>query len=62
MSETALRGPDPSLRSIEHPVADVANATRLAAAIPHNGYFAQARGAKFVRMALFCSIMGKLAA
>ena len=34
MSETALRGPDPSLRSIEHPVADVANAARLAAAIP----------------------------
>ena len=31
-------------------------------ASPHNGYFAQARGAKFVRMALFCSIMGKLVA
>lgn len=28
---------------------------------PHNGYFAQARGAKYLRMALFCSIMGKLA-
>jgi aspartate carbamoyltransferase catalytic subunit len=27
---------------------------------PHNGYFAQARGAKYLRMALFCSIMGKL--
>jgi aspartate carbamoyltransferase catalytic subunit len=27
---------------------------------PHNGYFAQARGANYLRMALFCSIMGKL--
>jgi aspartate carbamoyltransferase catalytic subunit len=26
----------------------------------HNGYFAQARGANYLRMALFCSIMGKL--
>jgi len=26
----------------------------------HNAYFAQARGANYVRMALFCSIMGKL--
>ena len=34
MSETALRGPEPSLRSVEHPVADLANAVRLAAAIP----------------------------
>jgi aspartate carbamoyltransferase catalytic subunit len=34
MSETALRGPEPSPRSVEHPVADVANAVRLAAAIP----------------------------
>ena len=25
---------------------------------PHNGYFAQARGAVFLRMALFASIMG----
>ncbi len=28
---------------------------------PHNGYFAQARGANYLRMALFCSIMGKTA-
>jgi aspartate carbamoyltransferase catalytic subunit len=25
----------------------------------HNAYFAQARGATYLRMALFCSIMGK---
>lgn len=27
---------------------------------PHNGYFAQARGANYLRMALFCGIMGKV--
>ena len=34
MSESALRGPHNAVKNTEHPVADVANATRLAAAIP----------------------------
>ena len=34
MSESALRGPQNAVKTVEHPVADVANAARLAAAIP----------------------------
>jgi aspartate carbamoyltransferase catalytic subunit len=34
MSESALRGPHSAVKTIEHPVADVATAARLAAAIP----------------------------
>ncbi len=36
MSESKLRGPQDAVKTVEHPVADVANAARLAADIPEH--------------------------
>ena len=51
----ALLRPQTMILNPEHQSEEVANHFN---ASPHNGYFAQARGSVFVRMALYSAIMG----